>query len=428
MKRELTMNAADMRETLSVVGYYLDVVSLAKASMVCRIWKAAFENHPKWKEFYLNSDEYLQGPLDKKGKWRELYGELFNRCKSLMCNAWSIEHYSPHMWFEECNSFYVDDKLIILANCVFYRVENYNLSHIPPIAAFLQAQLDRDYLYASTINGKLLKWKRNCFPSEHTWVIERGADITDFKIQNEVLYTLNIFSDLDTVQLITASRNSEDLWCLDFPGESIIDIKVNKYIGMILEKKDFVDSLLDNNGTKLFEVIRSGELMDNTSELYIWDSRSCEKPIEVGKCSHAVLMNDEVIYAFEDIIKARSLKGSREVCRNLGKIDAIIPNPDQNLIYIIYEEKIISTVCCSSCQIISTIVIEDNTLNFQEMKFFNGILYCVDRNGSLLLISPKGGIKRKGPQKMFTAKIEVHNGRVHGTCPETRKAVIVRPL
>ncbi len=444
------MNAADMRGTLSVIGYHLDVVSLAKASMVCRIWNAAFGNHPRWKEFYLNSDEYLQEPLGKKGPWRVLYGQLFNKCKSLMHDKWAIERHQPGLdktikefaWMLSCvGSFFVDDKLVIIAGSIFlmqkdqlkgdnmltfvnkgydflinpsYRAISFpNGEDCTQVHLIRKTLLDKNYLYASVNDGQLLRWERSCFPSDCTRVIKKGLEIQDFEIRNEILYTLKSAEGESEEVRLYAYKNSEELWCLELSHGTDSEIKVNNNIGMVLE---FVNEEYAQN-------------MTPPKELYLWDARKCEKPICVGRGWHHVLIHDEVIYATKCALKARSLKGSRVICEmNYWDIDGIIPDSDLNLIYIITHRKYITTFCLSDNVVISKINPGILIPNSEDMKLFNGILYYVDDRGRLLLIDPRKGIIKKGRKKMFRNKIEVHNGRVHGLSPRREMAIIVRAV
>jgi hypothetical protein len=86
------MNAVSpySKNSLMCIGYHLDVVSLAKSSMVSKIWRTAFGDHIKWKYFYENSNEYGMLPLPMDGKWRLHYGELYDKCNDLIKNVWKI--------------------------------------------------------------------------------------------------------------------------------------------------------------------------------------------------------------------------------------------------------------------------------------------------------------------------------------------------
>ncbi len=440
------MNAADMRGTLSVVGYHLDVISLAKASMVCRIWYAAFGVHPKWKEFYENSKESLQDPFDKKGAWRVLYGGLFDKYKSFRHNKWTVEHHlpwevAPHLT-ERCQgSFLVDDKLVILADESLFMLKSQlkaknmlSLVDVDPniqkspyirlvprkndqdkkVEIIRKTLLDKRYLYASTNDGQLLRWEKSRFPSGCI-CIKEGVEIHDFKIQNEILYILKSSNDPrygdSKPPLLYAFKDSEELWCLELPQGADSDIMVNKYIGIILEKVE---------GECLLNLI-------SPKELYLWDTQKVDKPKRVGMGWNHILMNDEVIYSTQKAVMGCSLKGSRVIYElNELVINTIIADYDQNLIYLISKFEDITTFSLSENKVISRINVGFRISEPAQVKLFNGILFYVDDQGRLILIEPTIDIIKKGPENMFDRQIEVHNGRVHGLSPNRDRVVIVR--
>ncbi len=65
-----------LRENLIHIGTHLEAIDLARACRVCHLWKDIFSNHPKWKEFYINS-QYPQKPIPigENFNWKILYSK-----------------------------------------------------------------------------------------------------------------------------------------------------------------------------------------------------------------------------------------------------------------------------------------------------------------------------------------------------------------
>lgn len=431
------VNAAE-REGWRLVGNHLDVVSLANASMVCKLWNNAFGDHPKWKFFYCNSSEYLFTTGEKDGKWRILYGELFNRCKFLMCRTWNIEEHRPILnprtidaIYDRC--FFVDDKFVVQANGNFFircdqitapKTDNkiriapgYHKVAFPDATddeSFHQIRdilIDKNYIYASTEEGPILCWKKNEFPHGFTRIgpVRFCRRPHDFKLQNEILYIVDDYASGS----LTAYKNSEVLWKGCISNELNSRIVTNNFLGAILDK--------------------DSDITSPYGDLYLWDSRHPKFPqIKVEMVRHFVLLGNEAICVTDDEIIAYSLEGSRLIHQmDCKKLNHIVANTDQDLVYLMKEWRYLITLSIPEKRIISCINLEDQddcivTFFIVNIKFFSGILYCVGFDDRLYLVHPKKGIIRKGPSGMFHGpSIEVRNGMVLGVNSQRDAAVIL---
>ena len=445
----------------SLVGDSLDVVSLANASMVCKIWNLAFGDHPKWEYYYRNSNEFLLSSSQKVGKWRVLYGELFNRCKLLMSNTWKVEKFQPakdeYRWGIKCKQcFYVDEKIVILGCGNLFAlskqikalgegvINNPESNDLEELEQYLlkpqsldtivvnpeyikvilpegklpdekddgswgvhtvkEVLIDKNYIYASVRNGPIIKWKKEEFPHGCMRMFPNGSGSEpplDFKIQNEILYLLY-------PNFLTTYKNSEKLWGLDLPQGVMSNILINNNLGAIVESSSD-------------ETIPGGIL-------YLWDSRMQMMPQKIGTVKKEfVLLANEVICATDDAIIAYSLEGSRLIYKMDCKLlSSMVASSDQDIVYLISEKRYLSTLSISEKKLISSIDLGNQDIS--NVKFFNGILYCISNKGRLLLIHPQRGIIRKGPKKMFHGpSVEVHNGMVFGVNLDEDAAVILRP-
>ncbi len=415
-----------------LIGNILDVVSLAKASMVSKLWKHIFGEHSHWKNFYLNSSEYrMLATHYKVGPWRILYGEFYNKYTTILCNRWKIKNYIPgnkikgglHFFCDNC--FYINEKLVMHGNGIFIMLNKqltpqeknglqelglqknrfitvkskYTMVVLPEtddkILSIISKDIDRNYLYVSSNQGPVFRWRRNEFPIGCSKFMLEGPEYSYLRVHNEVIYNYRSNS-------VIAQKGSEKLW--EFNTENkILGFHINDYLGAFYE--------FDQATSK--------------GNLYLWDSQLESKPKKIECIIPSVLLGNEAIILTEDEIIAHSLIGPRTILKIDCRNSYIISNSEQNRIYMLTEHRYLTSICIEEKSIRSKIDL--GNVGITSLNYLNGILYCVNHKGRLLLIHPEIGLIRKGKAKMFAPETELGmlNGKVLGVNWDRNGAVVI---
>lgn len=424
-----------VKAALTLVGNNLDVISLAKASMVCTLWKKAFDNHPNWESFYLKSYEYRMHPeRHTEGPWKIRYSELYNRCNSIARNFWKIEKYRPtgenkeRMVFRT-DCFYVNEKLVFynfhhlfmqsnqlppheksalkelgLQKTNKYTIKRKTTMVTLPVSTngychLHDAEVDKEhvYVYCTSRKGEIFCWERNRFPFGFSKIITRGSDPSKIKVHNGVVY-------LCSNHTVVAMRGAEILWAWNKnTGGGKNNFAINDTLGMFIV----------------------GDLQVRAGNLFMWDPQVNSEPKMMGSVKNFALLGKEVITATDDEILGYSLDGIRSIAKmNCQNLNWLTSNEDQDLVYLLTAKRYLTTVDIHGIR--EKFTVDLGILEINSFTFANGILYCVDLTGTLLLINPNKGVIRKGTKSMFYPgkKITVHGGKVFGVNFKNDGAVV----
>ncbi len=384
------------KTTLEIMGYQLDVLSLARSSMTCKLWKTAFGKHPMWQVYY------GERVADKQADYRILYGERFNRSCLLIQKTWKTRKitipYDTLLLFNRVTRcFKVNEKIAFVANNQLYIIPPPKVIPLPgEIEDLYDPFEDCGFLYLMTKNGKIIRWKKNEFPNSPEEVYQSKKTIERCQVKNGVFYISECERPYEALPSnLRAIENGKVLWETNLKCGIKQNIQVNDYIGGAL-----------------------GAF--HTSDLYLWDTKEkTEARVIVSGVKQFALLRNEAICLTDSGIYAYGLNHKREIERNETHTNQILlVDTDRDEFFVLTSSYIISSHGRKDFK---------EHLVITDAKVFNGLIYATNQYSCLLLIDPKKGkVIRQGNERVFVNPcFNVYNGMVLGA--DDNHGIILEP-